>query len=169
MAICNAISECGTIAAAVECLAAVVQGESYHYEIQLTNADGAPLDLTQYDAIVMKLYGEDVDLSYEHLYYGYWGWPFPLNSEVQNELYVLQTTELPSGETTPIIVNEGMLAFDLDYELTRYFSTGKLYAEFKLKQQNTGTGGFLEQPIYTTITCLKIGNVKSSTTRDFFF
>jgi hypothetical protein len=38
MAICNAISECGTITAAVECLAAVVQGESYHYEIQLTNA-----------------------------------------------------------------------------------------------------------------------------------
>jgi hypothetical protein len=55
MSICNAISECGTITAAVECLASVVQGENYHYEIQLTNADGTPLDLFQYDGIVMKL------------------------------------------------------------------------------------------------------------------
>jgi hypothetical protein len=169
MATCSAISECGSIYASVECLAAVVQGENYYYEIQLTNADGTPLDITLYDAIVMKLYGEAVDISYESLYYGYWGWPFPLNSEIENELYVLQTTEVPSGTTVPIIVNEGMIAFDLDYELTRYFNTGKLYAEIKLKQQNSGTGGFLEQPVYTIITCLKIGNVKGSKTRDFFF
>ena len=167
MAICNAISECGTITAAVECLASVVQGENYHYEIQLTNADGTPLDLFQYDGIVMKLYGELVDLNYESLYYGYWGWPTAFNSEITETLMVLQ--EIVSETGGPTVLNEGIVAFDIDYDISRFFNTGALYAEFKLKQQNTGTGGFLELPVYTIITCLKIGNVKKSTTRDFLF
>lgn len=170
MASCSAVSECGSITASIECLASIVQGESYHFEIQLNNIDGTPLDLFQYDGIVMKLYGEGVDLAYDPIYYGYWGWPIAFNSEITETLYVLQDIQYDTSQpSVPIIINEGIVAFDIDYELTRYFNTGKLYAEFKLKQQNTGTGNFEAQPVYTIITCLKIGNVKKSNTRDFLF
>ena len=40
MSLCNAISECGTITASIECLASIVQGESYHFEVQLNNLEG---------------------------------------------------------------------------------------------------------------------------------
>lgn len=169
MSLCNAISECGTITASIECLASIVQGESYHFEVQLNNIDGTPLDLFQYDGIVMKLYGEAVDIAYEPVYYGYWSWPIAFNSEITETLYVLQELTPTGGDPTGTYINEGLVSFDIDYELTRYFNTGKLYAEFKFKQQNTGTGDFLAQPIYTIITCLRIGNVKKSTTRDFIF
>lgn len=157
MALCNAISECGSIYASIECLASIVQGESYHYEMQLTDADGTPLDLTQYTGILMKLYGENVDLNYEKLYYGYWSWPVPVDS-FSNDLYVLQDIDSTG------IINEGIIGFDVDYLSSRYFNTGNLYAEVKLKKELTdGT------VLYTTIPCLKIGRVKSSETKDFFF
>jgi hypothetical protein len=168
--ICNAISECGSITASVECLASVVQGESYHYEIQLNDIDGLPLDLFQYDGIVMKLYGDAVNLDYEHLYYGYWGWPIAFNSEITETLYVLQDTQIDTANPSiPVIINQGIIAFDISYDISRYFNTGGIYAEIKLKQEESGTGDYISQPIYTIITCLKIGNVKKSTTRDFFF
>jgi hypothetical protein len=157
MALCNAVSECGSIYASIECSASITQGESYHYELQLTSPDGTPLDLTQYDGILMKLYGENVDLNYDKLYFGYWSWPVPIDS-FSHDLYVLQDVD-SSG-----IINEGIIGFDVDYLDSRYFTTGTLYAEIKLKKELVdGT------VLYTTITCLKIGKVKTSETKDFFF
>jgi hypothetical protein len=49
MATCNAVSECGSITASIECAAAIVQGEDYSFRIQLNNAAGGPLDLCLYE------------------------------------------------------------------------------------------------------------------------
>ena len=43
------------------------------------------------------------------------------------------------------------------------FLTGSLYAEIKFKQNSETTGG---NPVYSTIGCLNIGNVKQSLTKD---
>ena len=112
MSLCNAISECGTITASIECLASIVQGESYHFEVQLNNIDGTPLDLFQYDGIVMKLYGEAVDIAYEPVYYGYWSWPIAFNSEITETLYVLQELTPTGGDPTGTYINEGLVSFD---------------------------------------------------------
>jgi hypothetical protein len=161
MALCNAVSECGSIYVSIECSASIVQGESYHYELQLTNPDGTPLDLTQYDGILMKLYGENVDLNYEKLYFGYWSWPVPVDT-FSNDLYVLQDVDTTASGGG--IINEGIIGFDVDYLDSRYFTTGNIYAEIKLKKELVDA-----TVLYTTIPCLKIGRVKSSETKDFFF
>ena len=159
MAVCNAPSTCGTITASVACLPSMTQGENYNFEVQLNDAAGNPLDLCQYDAIVMKLYGEAVDMEYENIYYGYWGYPSGLSSEINETLNVLQEGCPPDSVT-----DQGLVGFDISYDISRYFNTGALYAEFKFKEDIPGA-----EPVYTIITCLKIGNVKKSTTRDLFF
>ena len=90
MAACVSVSECGRLSVYIECSATVVQGESYNYEMQITEADGTPADVDQFEAIVVRLYGTAVDLNYDTLYYGYWSWPDAVNSETNEPLYSLQ-------------------------------------------------------------------------------
>ena len=177
MALCNAVSECGSITAAIECSAAIVQGEDYDFQIQLYDKDGTPLDLCKYDAIVMKLYGEDVDINYHPVYYGYWGYPEEvLTSKITESLIVYQQGCPPPAP----VPDQGLIGFHASHEITSHFNTGTLYAEIKFKEVNTGnptyatyvTGSDLpayQNAVYTTITCLKIGTVKRSYTRDFLF
>jgi len=164
MAACSSVSVCGKLSVYLECSASVVQGETYNYEMQITNADGTPADLDDYEAIVIRLYGTAVDLNYDTLYYGYWSWPDAVNSETTEPLYSLQETQSDGS-----ILNQGIVAFTADSELTAYFTTGPLYAEVKLKKQATGTGNYYALPEYFIITCLKIGSVKASQMRDFNF
>jgi len=181
MAICNAVSECGSITASIECAAAIVQGEDYSFRIQLNNADGGPLDLCLYDAIVMKLYGEDNDINYHPVYYGYWGYPqavLDYNPNITETLEILQDG-CPPPEPVP---DQGVIGFLIPHSISSHFNTGNLFAEIKLKEQPgsyvppTGTyvtgqhtGSIQPDAVYTTITCLKIGTVKRSYTRDLLF
>ena len=164
MAACVSVTECGRLTVYIECSATVVQGESYHYEMQITEPDGTAVDIDQFNAIVLRLYGTAVDLNYDTLYYGYWSWPDPVNREVTEPLYSLQETQ-----SDGTILNQGIIAFDADHELTSYFTTGPLYAEIKMKKQPSGTYDYLAMPEYYIVTCLKIGNVKASQMRDFNF
>jgi hypothetical protein len=177
MALCNAVSECGSITAAIECSAAIVQGEDYDFQIQLNDKDGNPLDLCMYDAIVMKLYGEDVDINYQPVYYGYWGYPEEiLDSRIAENLLLLQQGCPPPDPVT----DQGLIGFHVSHEISSHFNTGTLYAEIKLKEVSTGNTTYAtyvtgsnptayQNAVYTTITCLKIGSVKRSYTRDFLF
>lgn len=177
MALCNAPSECGTLTAAVECLAAIVQGEDYDFQIQLNDKYGNPLDLCVYDAIVMKLYGETVDIGYSPVDYGYWGYPETLMGDIITMPLDILQQGCPS--TAPV-ADQGFIGFHIPHTISRYFNTGTLYAEIKLKEVVTGSPGTFigtyttDDPphvnaIYTTIPCLKIGTVKRSLTRDFLF
>lgn len=178
MALCNAPSACGTITASIECSAVIVQGEDYDFQIQLNDKDGNPLDLCRYDAIVMKLYGEDVDINYSPVSYGYWGYPEQiLDSRITENLLVLQQGCPPPDPVT----DQGLIAFHVSHEISSYFNTGVLYAEIKLKEVATGATTYatyttyttgtppFQNAVYTTIPCLKIGVVKRSYTRDFLF
>ena len=179
MATCNAVSTCGSVSASIECAAAIVQGEDYSFRIQLNDANGDPLDLCLYDAIVMKLYGDDVDIHYQPVYYGYWGYPqavLDYNPNIKEHLQILQ-----QGCPPPVPVpDQGVIGFEIPNEISRYFSTGSIFAEIKLKEQPgpyvpptgtyvTGQDNFQPDAVYTTITCLKIGTVKRSYTRDLLF
>lgn len=164
MAACVSLSECGRISISLECSATVLQGESYHYEMQLTASDGTAMDVNEFDAIVLRLYGSNVDINYDTVYYGNWSWPISVDTEITGELISLQ-----EDQSDGTILNQGMLSFDVSHELTSYFSTGPLYAELKLKKQSAVTGQYALDPEYYIISCLKIGNVKSSHLRDFTF
>jgi hypothetical protein len=164
MAACVSVSECGRLTVYLECSATVVQGENYHYELQLTGPDGLPVDINNYDVIVLRLFGTAVNINYEQLYYGHWSWPVEIDTETTGIIYSLQEEQSDGA-----ILNKGIIAFEVSHDLTKYFTTGPLYAEIKLKKENTGTGNYLQEPEYYTITCLKIGNVKSSAMRDFNF
>lgn len=144
---CQAISYCQSITAFIECVPQIYQGTDYYFEIQLFDEEGEPLDLTEYSGLFMCIYTDGFN-------YGTYTWPESSNVE---PIIIIQS------ESTDGLVDVGIIAFNISAEQSARFLTGPIYAEIKFKKDSETTGG---NPVYTTIGCLKIGEIKQSLTKD---
>jgi hypothetical protein len=144
---CVSTSYCGSITASIECVPKIYQSMDYEFEIHLSDEDGLPLDLNQVIGIYMRLYGE----KYDYLTYI---WPDTTDSE---PITIIQHEE--QGEQ----VDVGIIAFRIPASETTKMMTGNLLAELKFKVIDTNFPGGYKIKI---ISCLKIGEIKPSQTRD---
>jgi len=142
---CTAVSSCQTITALIECVPSIYQGTDYYFEIQLYDEEGIPLDLTEFSGIYMQLYTDGYN-------YAIFQWPLPTDSDSE-PIIIIQNGQ----------IDVGIIAFNITAEMSSKFLTGSLFAEIKFKKDSETTGG---NPVYSTIGCLNIGNVKQSLTRD---
>lgn len=146
---CSSVSYCETITAYVKCIKSLIQGTDNYFKIELYDENGMPIDLNDYDNILIHLYTDGFN-------YAEYTWP---NTDSELQIDILQE------ENTDGITNKGIIGINIDSSLSRRFITGPLYAEIKLKSLQTTEG---EKPIYKTITCLVLGDVKYSLTKDTF-
>lgn len=144
---CKATTYCNTISAFIDCTPKIYQGEDYYLEIQFFGEDEMPLDLSEFDGIFMCLYTDGFN-------YGTYQWP---EAEGSGLITIIQ------DENTGGIVDEGIISISIPASQTKKFLTGPMYSEIKFKKNSEVTG---EDPIYKTIGCLKIGEVKKSLTRN---
>lgn len=152
---CYSTTSCGSMTAFIDCLPGIYQGGDYQFELLLKDELGNPIDLNTIHGIFMRLFGDK---------YSYVDYAYPSISDT-NPIEILQTNA-PSGTTDTDnngIIDEGYIAFKLYSEDTLKMMTGNLYAEIKFQIIDTNWPGGIR---YKIISCLKIGEIKLSKTKD---
>jgi len=143
-----AISMCARIIAQVDCIVVIFQGTTACIDIQLFNAEGLPLDLTNITELQVLLFNE-LDCPIANFWY-----PAVPTGCKGFEIEILQYEE-----TDGTIVNEGLIRICLDSSCTGT-SPGPVFAELKLTEA-TGTTGSPSQEIYG-IGCMQVAVIKES-------
>ena len=146
-------SLCGTFSAYLECAPGIHQGTDGTIEIQLLDSDGLPLDLNNTEGIYICVFdiGDNVIAEFSS----------PDMTSTIPLTICQSTTFTTDGEAE--FEQQGVIKFDLTADLTACMMTGPLNVEIKLKAIDTNWPGGVK---YKVISCLKIGTVQESKTKN---
>lgn len=123
------LSTCARIIAQVDCVLNVLQGATGCIEIQLFNKEGKPLDLDRFSEMHVMLYDE-LECVVANFF-----WPNVPTGCTGHLIEILQRTT-----STGTIVDKGLIKVCLSKECTSR-SPGKIFAEIRLTEPATETGG----------------------------
>lgn len=163
MGLCSALSSCETVKAIIECLPTIHQGADYQFTITLLDEDDKPLDLDQFSGIYMCLFGDDISCIYANYSTAELTDTEPIDIIQQTVITTDNSTDTDTDGTTEEIINKGQISFKISSDMSKNFLSGNLSAEIKLREEDTNWPNGYK---FKVISCLKIGKVKQSKTRD---